>query len=137
MSNRQIAQQLFVTLRTIEVHLSLGYQKLDIAKPWTARQNRTDTWQLPHARAAHELIFSGCGPSGSLPGAAALRTVVNQLPGKGLIGPSRHLNDVEEPLLAVSVRTRSLKAPVITVAVGEQGSTSTPFRYRNVAPSDK
>jgi DNA-binding NarL/FixJ family response regulator len=31
MSNRAIAQTLFVTLRTVEVHLTHAYQKLDIA----------------------------------------------------------------------------------------------------------
>jgi DNA-binding NarL/FixJ family response regulator len=30
MSNREIAQALFVTLRTVEVHLSNAYGKLDI-----------------------------------------------------------------------------------------------------------
>jgi DNA-binding NarL/FixJ family response regulator len=30
MSNRAIAQTLFVTLRTVEVHLTHAYQKLDI-----------------------------------------------------------------------------------------------------------
>jgi DNA-binding CsgD family transcriptional regulator len=31
MTNRQIAQALFVTTRTVEVHLTHAYQKLDIA----------------------------------------------------------------------------------------------------------
>jgi len=31
MSNKQIAQGLFVTLRTVEMHLSNAYRKLDIA----------------------------------------------------------------------------------------------------------
>ena len=31
MTNREIAQALFVTLRTVEVHLTHAYQKLDIA----------------------------------------------------------------------------------------------------------
>jgi DNA-binding CsgD family transcriptional regulator len=31
MSNREIAQALFVTLRTVEVHLTHAYRKLDIA----------------------------------------------------------------------------------------------------------
>ena len=79
---------------------------------------------VPLAWAAHELIFSGCGPSGcSLPGAAVLRTVVNQLPGNGADRPFTTPKRRRGALLAVSVRTRLLKAPVMTVAVGEQGST--------------
>jgi DNA-binding CsgD family transcriptional regulator len=31
MSNKQIAQALFVTLRTVEMHLSSAYRKLDIS----------------------------------------------------------------------------------------------------------
>jgi DNA-binding NarL/FixJ family response regulator len=31
MTNREIAQALFVTMRTVEVHLTHAYQKLDIA----------------------------------------------------------------------------------------------------------
>ena len=31
MTNREIAQALFVTLRTVQVHLGRAYQKLDIA----------------------------------------------------------------------------------------------------------
>ena len=31
MTNRQIAQSLFVTLKTVEAHLSAAYGKLDIA----------------------------------------------------------------------------------------------------------
>jgi DNA-binding NarL/FixJ family response regulator len=31
LSNREIAQALFVTMRTVEVHLTHAYQKLDIS----------------------------------------------------------------------------------------------------------
>jgi DNA-binding CsgD family transcriptional regulator len=31
MSNREIAQALFVTLRTVEMHLSNAFRKLDVA----------------------------------------------------------------------------------------------------------
>ena len=31
MSNKQIAQALFVTIRTVEMHLSNSYRKLDIS----------------------------------------------------------------------------------------------------------
>ena len=45
MTNRNIAQALFVTRKTVEVHLSHAYQKLDIAsrsEPPAALESNTD-----------------------------------------------------------------------------------------------
>ena len=52
MTNREIAQALFVTLRTVEVHLTHAYQKLDISLAGSSppRSRRADGQGLtPHA----------------------------------------------------------------------------------------
>jgi DNA-binding NarL/FixJ family response regulator len=45
LSNREIAQSLFVTIRTVEMHLTHAYQKLDIA----SRTELADALHLPQA----------------------------------------------------------------------------------------